>query len=160
MPDQNVAVGAVSAPISEPDTVTLSLKVHNARTKQEKSWRERALRSEARNRSANAERDQIVACLARILVGSHLVDVEPSLEHINRYEPSVLHYCCIHLPDKRTLTWLIHDKRLMYFSGIPYAPSDFDGSTMAQKYLALEEVSLSTVIEGLTLQNIISALGS
>lgn len=143
---------SASPPVSAPR------REYETRLQQEKFWKERALRSEARTRSANLERDRLVACLARIFTESHLVEIEPAPNEANNYAPAILHYCCIHLPDGRTLTWLIHANHLMYFSGIPYAASDYDGSTLTQKYLALEEVSLSTILEGLTLQALMRAI--
>ncbi len=137
---------------------TVPARQYREMRKQKEYWERRAKKSEAERNVGLAirhagftERNRIVATLARIFPGSHLVEGTADQYADRKGRQIIRDLCCVHLPDGSNLTWHFSPEEAKYFSGIRYASSDYDGHTTSLKYDRLEEISLGTVLEAAAL---------
>lgn len=99
------------------------------------------------------ERNQVVAALAHLMAalvpGTHLVIPEPTTypESRRRKRRDVVRpMVCIHLPGGRNLTWHFSPEEEIFFVGLPYAPSDWDGHTTDKKYERLADLPVEDIV--------------
>lgn len=118
----------------------------SAITQSRDNWRDRAHRSEAgRNEALKKvttslnERNRLVALLATLFPGSHLVEADPThYPEETRDRPRILRKtACIHFPDGFNATFHINPDEEYLFEGIPLLPNDWDGHTTELKYAAI-----------------------
>lgn len=86
--------------------------------------------------AAYHERNQLVAFLSRIYP-SHLAQhpTDPA------WDPEWCNIVCIHAPCGQ-MCWHIHANEVPLFTGLGYAPNDWDGHTIAEKYERLAKLGL------------------
>lgn len=158
----------VSAPTAEPAPneapTRLTAKQVKKLGQNRDYWERRAKKSEAERNdvlakiyTVYAERNRLAAALARIFPGSHLVQGTANMYTDQTKERRIIRdICCVHLPDGRNLTWHFSPDEARFFGGIPYREDDYDGHTDSQKYGTLEEVSIATVLEAVSVRLLIS----